>query len=644
MNNQPSAISPSNPPGQQQTAGVRKGAAAFLPALLFVLVLGVFLPALRCGFVNYDDPHNVYDCPEVTQGLTWKGIRWAFTHAVLGHWDPLTTVSHMATCQIFGLNPWGHHLTNILLHGLTAALLFIVMREMSGSVWRSAFLAALFAIHPARVESVVWITERKDVLSGVFFMLTIWAHIRYVRRRTVARYLATALFLALGLMSKSMLVTLPCVLLLLDVWPLRRFGWSAALEKIPLLAISVASSIVQLHAVTGMVLEYPLQLRIGNALLSYVSYLGQFIWPSNLSVLYPFRLEVPLLSMTLAALLLAAITVLSITLFRRCPYLFVGWAWYLGTLFPVSGVIQIGAQSMADRYSYLPLIGPAFAIIWAAADVAGRWRWQPRFLAAGAAVILVFCTVLTQAQIPVWRDSETIFRHAIIVTRENPVAHMSLGVALSDKGRGAEALSELRTAIRMAPTYGDARTNLGTILEKAGDLPAAFTEFQEAVRLLPRSADARLGLGIVLMKAGRTAQAVPHCEEALRLKPAFPEAHSNLGVALQRLDRDAEAAAHFREALRLRPTYAEAHYNLGNVLFKQDRNAEATPCFVEAVRLKPKWADARSGLAGALYVGGKVDEAIAQYREALRLQPDHADARKNLDGILEFIHFSGKEP
>ena len=286
---------------------------------------------------------------------------------------------------------------------------------------------------------MLWISERKDVLSGVFFMLTLWAHARYARQRTLARYAAVAFFFALGLMSKSMLVTLPCVLLLLDWWPLRRFGWPAVVEKLPLLALSAASSLVQLHVSTGLVEEFPLRLRLGNALLCYAGYLGQWLWPAKLAVLYPYQLALPVLPVVLSALLLLGITVLSLVLLRRCPYVFVGWAWYLGTLFPVCGLIQVGAQSMADRYSYLPLIGPAFAVTWAVGDLIARRKWQPRVFATAAAVILGLCAVLTVRQIPVWHDSETLFRRAIAVTHENPIAHRNLGVGALRFGAGGRS-------------------------------------------------------------------------------------------------------------------------------------------------------------------------------------------------------------
>lgn len=606
-----------------------------MPLLLFLLVLGVFLPALRCGFVNYDDPHNVYASPQITQGLTTKGIRSAFTHPVLGHWDPLTTISHMVDCQIYGVNPWGHHLTNVLLHGLSAALLFGVLRGMTGALWRSAFVATLFAIHPLRVESVVWITERKDVLSGVFFMLTLGAYMRYVRRRSLASYLTVALCLALGLMSKSMLVTLPCVLLLLDFWPLQRLSRLAILEKVPLFALSVASSLMQLHAVSGMIERHPLSLRIGNALISYATYLWQFVWPEKLAVLYPYRVELSLIPVLASGAVVFGITALAVGFLRRSPYVFTGWFWYLGTVFPVIGLIQIGAQSTADRYTYLPMIGPAVMLTWGLCDLTKRGRWQSHALSCAAGIVTLLCIATTRRQIDSWRTTETLFRHAVAVTGTNPVAHMLLGLALWDTGARSEAVVEVRRCIELAPNYGEARLRLGIMLDEAGDTLAAQTEIKVGVRLAPWSAEAHLALGNVLNRLGEPAQAIGHFQEAIRLRPAYAEAHSNLGVVLEKIGRPEDAVGCYREALRLDPWYAEAHLNLGNVFYKGEHIDEALLHFEQAIRSKPDWADAHNSIAGALFLKDRLDEAITEYREALRLKPDHAEAGSNLEAVLQ---------
>ena len=612
--------------------------------LLFGLVLGTFLPTLSNGFVGFDDPDYVTENSHVQAGLTWESVQWAFRSAEAANWHPATRLSHILDCELFGLAPWGHHLTSLLLHAISVTLLFGLLRFMTGATWRSFAVALLFGVHPLRVESVAWIAERKDVLSTMFWMLTLWAYAIYARNSPsrithhVSRpYLLALLFFALGLMSKPMLVTLPCVLLLLDYWPLGRLRRETArglvTEKLPFfLAAAVVSGVAFVVQKQGgaMAVGVPFTDRAANAVVSYCRYLGKLFWPVDLAAFYPGVDHWPLGSVAAAGLLLLVISVAAIVLRRSQPYALTGWLWFLGTLVPVIGLVQVGGQSMADRYSYVPSIGVLLVLVWGAHRLTCGWRYQGVVAAAVTAAAALLCAGVTRQQISYWNDTERLFRHTLHVTKNNYHAHHALGMALDRQGRVDEAISEYREAIRVKSDYALAYNNLGVDLLRQGHLDEARAQFLAALKINPGYADPHNNLGTALEAQGRFDEAMQHYREALRRKPDFPDAHYNLGVALSRQGRSDEAAAEFERVLELRPNYAEAHNNLGVLWERKGNLEEATRRYTAAVRLKPDYANAHYNLGSALARQGRLEQAIDEFQEALRLKPDYAAAQTNL--------------
>jgi len=593
---------------------------AFLPGLLlFLTVAGVFLPALGHGFIPYDDPAYVTQNAHVTGGLTGDSVRWAFQSTNSSNWHPLTWLSHMADCQIFGLKPWGHHLTSVLLHALNAALLFVVLRRMTGAIWRSLLVAALFGLHPLHVESVAWIAERKDVLSTTFWMLTLWAYARRAelagaRNARAGVFLAAALlFFALGLMAKPMLVTIPCVLLLLDYWPLGRWGRASAagrrsllLGKLPFVALAVASSAVTLYAqsrggTVQSIEDFPWAVRLANALIAYGGYLGKCLVPVRLAVFYPFIPEAPpLWQPLLAGGLLAGITGAAIVLARRRPYLLVGWLWFVGTLVPVIGLVQIGGQSMADRYTYVPLIGVFLLLAWSAGDWAAAWPSWRRGLGVAAAAAVVACAGLTVRQLGFWQDSIRLFHHALdVTTNDNWVAHANLYLALAPTDPAASQ-AELGETMRILADFARKFDRRGLELQKTpGHAAEAIKAFRTAVRILPPFPEAHCHLGAALAaEPGSLPEALDELQTALRLKPDYAEAHAALGSALARASgRVLDSIGEFRTALQLDPDLAEAHAGLGALLATiPGREPEAIEELQAALRLKPDLLGARAAL------------------------------------------------
>jgi len=552
--------------------------------LLVVATVAVYWQVRGHEFLNYDDKIYVSENKNVQAGLTGDNIVWAFARPHIGHWHPLTWLSYMVDVELFGANPSALHTTNLMLHTAGAVLLFFVLRRMTGALWKSAFVAALFALHPLHVEPVAWISSRKDVLSGVFFMLTVLAYARYVDRPGVLRYFLVVLFFALGLMSKPMLVTLPFVLLLLDYWPLGRTGgglstvqgsagayWKLFREKLPLFALTGMSCVASYYAakiegVIGPAEIYPLRLRIPNALVSYVRYISKTLWPRYLAVHYPYpRDTLPLWQAGVALMLLVGVSVLVFRLRRRYPYLGVGWAWYVGTLVPVIGIVQVSDHVMADRYTYVPLIGLFIIVAWGVPDLVARWRYRRVGLAVSAAAVLSAVTVCTWYQLGRWENSVTLFEHALRVTSNNGLAHTNLGHALLEEGRVDEAIDHFSRALTIHPGYVKARTNMGIALAGQGRLDEAVGHLSQALALDPDNVDAHYNMGVAMIKKGNLDVASTHFSEVLRLRPDDADAHFSLGAILMTQGKLPGAAAEFEEVLKLRPDYAKARKYLDQV-------------------------------------------------------------------------------
>src|SRR6266403_2150578 len=497
------------------------GVSIFLMAITWL----VFGETLRHQPINFDDQEYVFENPKINTGLTSTGVLWAFTHSHAENWHPLTSISHMLDCQLFGLQAGWHHFTNVLLHTIAVILFFLVFREMTGALWRSAFVAALFAIHPLRVESVAWIAERKDVLSGVFFMLTLGAYVRYVREPSNIRYLIVAVLFGLGLMTKPMLVTLPFVLLVLDYWPLGRFAhicpaepkpkngfarwWGhrsiptrLILEKIPLIALSVASSIITLFAQKRAAISVeslPLVWRMKNAFVSYVAYIWQMVCPIRLALVYPhpeYRLS--LWGVALAIAFLTGATVVVVAFRRKHPYLITGWLWYVGMLVPVIGIVQVGAQARADRYTYLPQIGLYLIATWTIADLSVAWRYRRQILAVAATIVIAALAWLAWIQNTYWRDSETLWNHTLAVTSHNDIAHANLAEFLLRGDRIDEAISHSEEALKIHPRYFFAHDTLVEGLLRRGRVSEAVAHLKESLKINPDNIYAQSNLAWVL--------------------------------------------------------------------------------------------------------------------------------------------------
>jgi tetratricopeptide (TPR) repeat protein len=614
-------------------------------AVLFLATLLVYAPVLRFDFVNFDDPDYVTRNAHVQSGISGESITWALTSGEAANWFPVTRLSHMLDYQLYGLRSGGHHFTNVLFHALAALLLFAFLHRATGARWPSAFVAFLFALHPLHVESVAWISERKDVLCAFFWFLALWGYVRYAEKQNAGRFLFVLSAFGLGLMSKPMIVTLPFLLLLLDYWPLRRpLTKGIILEKIPFFVLAAAASVItylvqRAGGAVRAVETFPVGMRIENSLASYVVYAAKMFWPSRLAVFYPYPRSLPAWHVLLAGVLLAGITVAVVRYVRSDPYLAVGWFWYLGTLVPVIGFIQIGAQARADRYTYVPAIGLGIMAAWGAADLLRRWPRAKTALAASAAVVCCFSIAATASQIQHWKNSESLFRHALDVTNDNYLAHHNLGVALAQiPGRLPEAIAHYQAALQIKPDSPQAHTDFGNALAQIpGRMPEAIAEYRTAVLISPDSPIPHNDLGNALSAMGRLPEAIAEYQTALRLKPDYSDAQNNLrlaqsntaewqynmGVDLAKSGKAAEAIPHFEAALRLKPDYVDAHNNLGVTLAGSGRVAEAISHFETALKIDPDSAAAHVNLGIALSgVPGRMPEAIAHFQAALRIRPD----------------------
>ena len=625
----------------------QKGLAIFL--LITVVVL-VYAPVKDYPFINYDDNLYVTEVSQVQQGLGWDSVVWAMTTMEAAFWHPLTWLSHILDYQLFGLNPAGHHLTNLLFHLANVVLFFWVLHRMTGALWPSAMVAALFDLHPLNVESVAWVSQRKTVLSTMFWLLTLLAYVGYVRKLGWERYLGMMGIFVLGLMAKPMLVTLPCVLLLLDYWPLGRLGkdpkefWERlpklAAEKLPLfIPVAAASALaIQAQAQMGSISSWQglsLGIRVANAVLAYGLYLKKMVWPTNLAVFYPHpgsSLEAG--PVALAALLLVGLSLGLWWQYRRSPYLVVGWLWYLGTLVPVSGLIQVGGHAMADRYAYVPLMGLFIILVWGTAELAQTLRLPKAWLLAPGLCLLVTLALLTRVQLGYWQTTRALFEHALAVTSDNPVAHNALGIELMEENQLGKAVEHLTQALAMDPERADTHNNLGLALSRQGRLEEGIQHYQKALQLRPDSHAAHNNLGLAVLGAGRVDEAIDHFSQALLLNPNYVEAHNNLGTVMLKKGNRAQAFELFRKALELRPGFAQAHYNLGTELLKTADFEGAKVHLLAAVEANPDYLDAYVNLGVLLKREGQVDKAIDAYLKALQLNPNHAEAHNNLGTAL----------
>jgi protein O-mannosyl-transferase len=621
----------------------------WIAAALATVTILLYWPVRHYPFIGFDDPGYVSENPRVAGGLSLSAVRWAMTSGYFANWHPLTWISHMLDVQLFGMNAGAHHVTNLVFHVLNTVLLFGVFFRMTGALGRSAVVAALFAVHPMHVESVAWVAERKDVLSTFFWLLTMWAYYFYTREPKLRRYALVLVCFALGLMSKPMLVTLPCVLLLVDVWPLRRAvvgessraAWLRLVyEKLPLFALAAASSVITylVQRTAGAVeslTALPLSIRTANAILAYWSYIEKLAWPTRLALLYPYSKT--LFVGTVLAVLVALIvgTVAAARMARTRPYLLVGWLWFLGTLVPVIGIVQVGKQPMADRYTYVPSIGLFVIVAWGATELLQRVH-APRALSTALSLsTIAILAIVARQQVERWHSGVELWEHTIAVTGDNYLAENNLGWDLALEGKPAEAIPHYQESIRLSPGFVGGHTNLALALVAAGRNDEAIAEYEAALRLEPKHYLAHANLGFALSHQGRLDEAISHFTEAIRLKSDYVEAHNGLGLALARKGDVDGAIQHYTEALRFMPKFPEAHNNLGAALASQGKLDDAIGHFAEAVRLKPAFPDAHNNYGVALSTQGKLDEAVAQFREAVRLDPNHAKAHYGLGLALE---------
>jgi len=632
---------------------------------LVLATLLVYRQVQNCEFVHYDDDQYVTGNPHIRAGLTAGSFRWAFTAAWASNWHPLTWLSHMLDCELFGLNPRWHHTTSLLFHLANTLLLFLVLRSMTGSISPSAFVAAAFALHPLHVESVAWISERKDVLSTLFWLLTMAAYLRYVKRPAIGRYLLTLISFVLGLLAKPMLVTLPFVLLLLDYWPLGRIQISknataaphrlrkrrqvgtnrksqprVVLEKIPFFALSLLSSAVTffVQKQSGTVAQVgllPLKIRLANAAVSYTKYIARIIWPSRLAVFYPLDdKHLSIVQALAAVVLLAGITICIIRLAPKYRCLLTGWFWFLGTLVPVIGLVQVGAQAMADRYTYIPSIGLFIMVAWAVPALVPRLKYRKIIFGISSLVVLSALTAGTYLQLKYWRNSLALFSRALAVTNNNSKMHNNLGLELHLQGQTDRAVSHFRRAIEIKPDYANACNNLGNALKAQGKLDEALNCFQRAVRLKPNHVEAQINLALLLQSQDRLAEAAGHFRRAIELRASSAELHNNLGITMAMQGRLDDAVRHCSRALQLNPDYPEAYYNLGNALKLQGKLESAAESLRRAVQLKPGFAEAHYSLGRLLNSQGKVEQALNCYKQALRTRPNWPAPLKALTEVL----------
>ncbi len=613
---------------------IKRNITTFLICIcLSVVAAAVYWDLRSSEFINFDDNLYVTENATVKAGLTPEGVYWAFTFSEKDfYWHPVTWLSHMLDCELYGVSAEAHHTTNLQIHILNAILLFILLKYATHLTWPSAFVAAIFALHPINVDSVAWIAARKNVFSSFFWLLTLYIYVNYTKTPSLIRYLLIVVSFSLGLMAKSMLVTLPFLLLLLDYWPLKRIApaqvdnhtpllisylstiskqrrqlASLVLEKVPLFALSILSVYLSLTSIQAFDPVIPLEtvsieLRVANALVSYISYLKNAFYPNNLALFYPFPRTIPITSLLASLVMLTAISVTVLKIGNRFPYLITGWFWFLGTLIPVSGLVQQGLwPALADRWAYIPLIGIFIMVAWGLNDLILRHPRVKGVICVAALGVLGVLCVCTREQTKHWRDSTAIFKRTVNVTDRNYTFLNNLGKELHVQGRLDDAIANFREAIKVKPDYADALTNLG----------------------------------LAYHDQNKDEQAIRQLLETLQLHPNHTDTYNNLGLIFSDIGYFEKAVGYFLRALEIDSEYDRAHYNLGVVLNKQGNRKQAIFHYLESLKRKPDNASAHNNLANALFLEGKTSQAIYHYRAALEIVPEFTDARANLDTALQ---------
>jgi lipoprotein NlpI len=571
----------------------------FVYLVLTVTTLSVYWRVHKFGFVNYDDDKYVSGNSHIYTGLKWENVIWVFTHQHACNWHPLTGLSHILDCQLFNLKPGPHHLVNLLFHIVNTLFLFTVLRQITGGFWQSTFTAALFALHPVHVESVAWISERKDVLSTLFWLLTTAAYFHYVKSPKISRYLLVFVLFAMGLMAKPMLVTLPFVFLLLDYWPLGRLEFSGinllrlVREKIPLFVLSGISCAITVVVQTNVGAVSPLEglglyARFSNIIVSYVEYVIKMFWPVNLAVFYPHPYDkLPLWQVLDSVVMLVCISVLVVKVSGRHKYLLTGWFWYLGTLVPVIGLVQVGSQGMADRYTYIPSIGLLFVVAWGADDLFGKWKYKHIVLGLSAFASITILTVLTWFQVGYWRDSFSLFDHAVKVTKENDVAYNNRGTIYYEKGEYDMAIADYNKAIEISPRYIEAYYNRAKVYNAKKQYDLAISDYSKAIEINPKLAEAYTNRGAIYKTMERYAFAICDYDKAIELNPTLAEAYNNRGAAYYAKGDYALAISDYSRAVELKPDFTWAYFNKANACEVSGRATEAVEAYKGFIQHAP---------------------------------------------------------
>jgi tetratricopeptide (TPR) repeat protein len=622
--------------------------------IIIAVTLFVYSNIKSYDFINFDDNHYVTENHHVQKGVKIENIKWAFSfsnEAIKFYWHPITWFSHMIDCHLFGLNPGLHHFSSVILHCINAVLIFFIFYQLTGELWQSVFVAALFAVHPLNVESVAWISERKNVLSTFFWLLTMLAYIYYAKYPGYLRYLLVVFPFIIGLLTKPMLVTLPCALLLIDFWPLRRLNIlhpdntknhftptsikKLLLEKLPLLFLSLLSiciSVLSIHITRQIIPEkaVPLTLRLQNAIVSYVKYIGKILWPHDLAAFYPFPDFIPIWQPIIATLILLVISIGALILVKKAPYLLIGWLWFLGTLFPVIGISQHALwPELADRWVYIPQIGIFIILAWGGSAIFSKLRYRIIILLSIATMLIAIFAVLSRKQLSYWQDSKTLFQHAVYVTENNPIAYFNLGAALASDGQIDQAINHYYRSLSLKEN-AEVHSNLGNALAQKGQFKKAIKHINIALNKNPLNHRALNNLGNIQLDLGNPDAAINLFIRALKVAPDFKELHNNLGNALMQKSMFNEAVSQYYEILKIEPNHVEANINLGVALTRLNEVESAIFHYQKALHKSPDIAEAHNNLGVLFFKKNELNKAKVHFETALRLNPDYISARDNL--------------